>query len=339
MPARAERHEPSERPRWRGGGAAGIFGPSGSSLPAPNPASRIRSRLTTPDRWFVLTVLLPERSPDRELLGEVLLALGGSSVVEDGSGITTYLPPPTDVDEMLQRAGAAVREAVGQGPAPELAWRWQANEDWAREWKRGLEPRAITERLVVKPTWTGWDAAPGQVVIDIDPQMAFGTGEHATTRGCLRLLDRHAGPRDRVLDVGSGSAILAIAAALLGAREVIAVEYDPDANLNARENLERNGVADRVGLIEAMADAELLDDLGSFDLILANILSGVIRPLLPAFRSSLPTGGRLIVSGILQTEAEHVLHDARAAGFRLVEEDREEEWWSALLTPEGSSPA
>jgi ribosomal protein L11 methyltransferase len=174
-------------------------------------------------------------------------------------------------------------------------------------------------------------------VVDIDPQMAFGTGEHATTRGCLRLLDDALRPGDRVLDVGSGSAILAITAAMLGAAEAIAVEYDPDANLNARENLERNGVEERVRIVEAMADPALLRELGRFDLLLANILSGVIRPLLPSFRQALggDPHGRLIVSGILRTEAPGVMHDAEAAGFRVVRIDEEEEWWSALLCPAG----
>jgi ribosomal protein L11 methyltransferase len=117
---------------------------------------------------------------------------------------------------------------------------------------------------------------------------------------------------------------------------VVAVEYDPDANLNARENLEANGVADRVRIVEAMADDGLLAELGGFDLILANILSGVIRPLLPAFHRTLggSPAGRLIVSGILRTESPDVVHDASAAGFRVERVDEEEEWWSALLVPE-----
>jgi ribosomal protein L11 methyltransferase len=166
--------------------------------------------------------------------------------------------------------------------------------------------------------------------------MAFGTGEHATTRGCLRLLDGTVRPGDRVLDVGSGSAILAIAAALLGAGEVVAVEYDPDANLNARDNLVQNGVERRVTILERMADPRLIEELGTFDLITANILSGVIRPLLPAFREALrgSDGGRLIVSGILQTERDEVVAAATAAGFVVDEEDREDEWWSARLNVE-----
>ncbi|HEX5724548.1 MAG TPA: 50S ribosomal protein L11 methyltransferase [Longimicrobiaceae bacterium] len=288
-----------------------------------------------PARWLVLAV----RAPSSELAGLVadgLLALGGAAVEERGDRLVTYLLPPDDPDAFAAEARARFAEWLPAGAPVELAWEWQEDRDWAAEWKRGLHPREVTPRLVVKPTWTEWEARPGQVVLDVDPQMAFGTGEHATTRGCLRLLDAALRPGDRVLDVGSGSAILAIAAARLGAREAVAVEYDPDANLNARENLERNGVADRVRIVEAMADAPLLRALGSFDLVLANLLSGVIRPLLPAFREALngSPAGRLIVSGILRAEHAEVVRDARAAGFRVEGVDEEEDWWSALLRPE-----
>lgn len=285
-----------------------------------------------PDRWLVLTVGLD--SPELgDLVAEELIALGGSSVVEHAGLLTTYLPAPLDPKAVTERAREALAAALPAGAAVRIAWEWQQDEDWAREWKRGLRPREITPRLVVKPSWTEWTAAEGQIVIDVDPQMAFGTGEHATTRGCLRLLDGAVREGDRVLDVGSGSAILAIAAARLGAREVVAVEYDPDANLNARENLVRNGVDDRVSILERMADPALLQGLDAFDLIVANILSGVIRPLLPAFRLALAAAAepRLIVSGILQTEAEEVLRASADAGFVLEREDREDEWWSALL--------
>jgi ribosomal protein L11 methyltransferase len=289
-----------------------------------------------PERWLVLTV----RMADPELLplaAEVLVGRGSWAVEEADGGVVTYVPEPRDPEAYVAELREALAEELPAESAPQVSWRWQANEDWAAKWREGLAPRQVTERIVVKPTWTEWEARRGQVVVDIDPQMAFGTGEHATTRGCLRLLDDALRSGDRVLDVGSGSAILAITAAMLGAAEVIAVEYDPDANLNARENLERNGVEDRVRIIEAMADPPLLAELGRFDLLLANILSGIIRPLLPAFRDALGGSpqGRLIVSGILRTEAPAVMHDAEAAGFRIVRIDEEEEWWSALLCPVG----
>ncbi|MDB4952387.1 MAG: Ribosomal protein methyltransferase [Gemmatimonadetes bacterium] len=269
------------------------------------------------------------------LAAEALVEQGSWAVQEDGGAILTWIPDPADPDAVLAELGAHVRANLPDGVEPRLSFHWQANEDWARKWKDGLGPRRVTDRLVVKPTWTEWEAEPGQVVLDVDPQMAFGTGEHATTRGCLRLLDSVVRDGDRVLDIGSGSAILAIAAVRLGAAEAVAVEYDPDANLNARENVEQNGVLGRVVIVEAMADAALLAGFGRFDVVLANILSGVIRPLLPAFRDALAgaPGGRLIVSGILRAEHEDVVRDAAAAGFRVEKVDEEDEWWSALLRP------
>ncbi|CAN5767598.1 50S ribosomal protein L11 methyltransferase [soil metagenome] len=290
--------------------------------------------MSAPDRWFVVSARVPSRDL-LPLVAEGLLVLGGASVLEQGDSVSTFLPPPADPEAFAREAREQLAQMLPDGVPLEIEWRWHPNEDWAATWKQGLQPRRITERLVVKPTWTSWDAEPHQIVLDIDPQMAFGTGEHATTRGCLRLLDGVLRSGDRVLDVGSGSAILAIAAARLGAGEVIAVEYDPDANLNARENLEHNCVHDNVRVIEAMADAELLSTLGPFDVVLANILSSIIRPLLPAFHQAVrgAAEGRLIVSGILRSEHPDVVRDALAAGFRVERVDEEEEWCSALLVP------
>jgi ribosomal protein L11 methyltransferase len=256
-------------------------------------------------------------------------------VQEEDEALTTWLPITGDPEPLAALAEEAVTRALGAGVR--LAWEVREGEDWAATWRRGLEPRRVSPRLVVKPTWSDYEPRSGERVVEIDPQMAFGTGEHATTRGCLRLLDGCAREGDRVLDVGSGSAVLAIAAALLGAGDVVAVEYDADANLNARENLERSGVADRVRLVELLADPAWIAGAGRFDLILANILSGVIVPLLPSLHAALGARpeGRLIVSGILRTEAERVCAAARGAGFAVEAVDEEEEWWSALLRPEG----
>jgi ribosomal protein L11 methyltransferase len=291
--------------------------------------------VSAPARWLVVSVRVNDAEL-RPLAAEAMMERG-SAVQEDGDALVTYLAEPADPDAAAEGLRRLVADALPDGIAAEVSWTWRADEDWAATWKAGLGPREVTPRLVVKPTWTEWAAKPGQIVLDVDPQMAFGTGEHATTRGCLRLLDAVVRDGDRVVDVGSGSAILAIAAVRLGAAEAVAIEYDPDANLNAVENVEQNGVAGRVRIVEAMADAPLLAAHAPADLLLANILSGVIRPLLPSFRDTIAASAdpRLIVSGILRTEAPDVVRDAEAAGFRVDRVDEEEEWWSALLRPVG----
>lgn len=285
--------------------------------------------MKAPKNWLVLTASMPSDDPLRELLGEGLLALGGLSVLEESESLTTYLALDRDPEVTVEEARHFLAEWIADD-VPPLTWRVQPNEDWEREWRRGLQPRKVSSRFVVKPSWTTWQVGEGEVVLEIDPQMAFGTGEHATTRGCLRLLDEALQAGDRVLDIGSGSGILSIAAAKAGASEVVAIEYDPDANVNARENIERNGVADRIVLREELADPQGIRALGHFDLVIANILSGVIIPLLPAIWSLLEPGGRLITSGVLRSERAMFVEAARGAGFSVVKEDTEEEWLSVV---------
>jgi len=158
--------------------------------------------------------------------------------------------------------------------------------------------------------------------------MAFGTAEHGTTRGALRLLDRALAPGERVLDVGAGSAILAVAAALLGAADVVAIEGDPIASEYARENIERNVVEGRVRWIEAWADPALLRRLGPADGVLANIESGVLRRLLPGLWDALRPGGWLILSGLPAEEWEGFAHDVVQGGFVLEATDEDGEWRS-----------
>lgn len=294
-----------------------------------------------PDKWFVLTVRPPSEEAAAEF-AEALIALGGTAVEEERGRLTTYLPPPADPDRFVRDARDRLRDLAPGTPA-ELRWEWRENEDWSEAWRRGLTPRRVGRRLIVAPSWTEPEPRPGDVVLRIDPQMAFGTGEHASTRGVLRLLEAEIRTGDRVLDVGAGSGILAIAAALLGAGDVLAAECDADAVANARENLERNGVAGRVELVERRVDDAFLDALGPgrFELIVANVLSGVLVPLLPSFRRSVgdrPPArrpGRLILGGILAREARDVVAAAMRAGFGAIAEDVEEEWWSAAFEARG----
>ena len=248
-------------------------------------------------------------------LADALVALGGRAVEERDGWFVTHLPEPPDSDAFI--ASVAHRLGHALGTPVTVAFGWCDTQDWAETWKRGLGPRRLTPRLWVTPSWEPAAAGPGDVVVVVDPGMAFGTAEHGTTRGVLRLLDRALVPGDRVLDVGSGSAILAVAAALLGAREVVAVEGDLIAGDYARENIERNRVRDRVRWIEAWADVGLLGTLGPTDGILANIECAVLRRLLAGFHDALRPGGWMILSGIPADEWESFAHDVVHAGFDL----------------------
>jgi ribosomal protein L11 methyltransferase len=265
-----------------------------------------------------------------DALAAALIELGGRAVEDRDGWLVTHFPEPEDPKGFLAGIGPTLEDLVA---APlELAHDWRDPEDWAESWKRGLAPRRITPRLWVTPSWERAPAQPGDVVVVVDPGMAFGTAEHGTTRGALRLLDRALTRGERVLDVGSGSAILAVAAALLGAGEVIAVEGDPVTREYAQENIERNGVADRVRWVEQWADPALLRSLGPADGILANIESGVLRRLMSGLWDALRPGGWLVLSGIPAEEWDGFSHDVVQAGFVRGESEEDAGWRSGRFT-------
>src|SRR6185503_17955519 len=170
------------------------------------------------------------------------------------------------------------------------------------------------------------DLDPTRTVV-IDPGMAFGTGDHASTLGVLRLMQRVLEPGIVVADLGAGSAVLSIAAARLGASRVFAIELDGDALGNAQENIDRNGVSDVVHLFEGDAEV-LLPLVAPVDLIVANIISSVLVELLPLMARALPPGGFAVLGGMLHDEEPAILDIVAADGWRVVESDTEEDWWS-----------
>ncbi|HSG08239.1 MAG TPA: 50S ribosomal protein L11 methyltransferase [Longimicrobiales bacterium] len=280
-------------------------------------------------RWLEVAVRSPDAGELEVLLSEGLVALGGRAVQERDGWYVTHVPEPADVGEFLARVRASCGELTGT--EVELASMWCAHEDWAETWKRGLEPRHLTDRLVVTTTWHPVEERPGQVVLVIDPGMAFGTAEHGTTRGCLRLLDAIVGEGERILDVGAGSGILGIAAARLGAVDVLALEGDPLAVEALAENVELNRAADRVAWRTEWATVESLASLGPRDGVVANIESGILRPLLPGFSAAVKAGGWLILSGILADEWEEMRTDTERNGFRHSVVDQDGEWRSGLF--------
>ena len=289
------------------------------------------SSVATPERWLVLSV--DSISPMAlELLVEPLLDLGASGVHEVDGRLITYLPPPVDPEAFVRQAQDTLREVTGL-PDIALAWSWQEHRDWSVLWRQGLGPRTITQRLVVTPSWCEARAPEGAVVVTIDPGMAFGTAEHETTRGALRLLDRALSPGDKLLDAGCGSAILAISAVRLGALEVLAVDTDPYACEAARENAAVNGVTHSVRVERVEVTPDWLQGRGPYDGILANIQAGVLVPLLEGFAGALRSGGWLILSGITEEEWIGVSRSAALLAFGLEDVDEEGEWRSGWFTP------
>jgi len=215
-------------------------------------------------------------------------------------------------------------QAFGLGPIGDLRVREIKEEAWLETWKASFKPIRIGAFLV-RPTWS--DADPGDaVVLSLDPGMAFGTGLHPTTQGCLRALSRIDITGKRVADVGTGSAILAIACAKRGAREVVAVDIDEVAVREARENVKRNDVAISLGV----GSAGDLD--GPFDFVLANIVAAVLQKIAPDLEAHLAPKGTLIVAGIIATEEDETRAAFEATGLRAVSRDQDGDWVSLDLT-------
>ena len=207
------------------------------------------------------------------------------------------------------------------------------DEDWSENWKKYYKPFRIGTHLVVRPTWEAYEAAPGDLVIELDPGMAFGTGTHETTSMCMQLLEKHLQEGMRVMDVGTGSGILAIAAARLGAREVLAIDIDPAAVKVARENIALNHVRDRVRAVEGdLCKSEAMP----CDLAVANIVADAIRMLAAPLTRHLKKGGLLICSGIIREREQDVLEAALAAGYAVADRLEKGEWVALALRNEAA---
>lgn len=257
---------------------------------------------------------------DRAAVINALFAAGVEGVQELDDEVVTHI---RDVDrvrvtESLRRVDA--RAEVDFMPTPAT--------DWTAEWRTRIAAHRL-DGLVVTPPWLAEEHDESERIV-IDPGMAFGTGEHETTRGVIRLMQRVIRSGDVVADLGAGSAVLAIAAARLGARRVIAIELDPDAIGNAEENVARNGVQDRVSVIEGDAFA-LLPLVAPVRVVVANIVSSVLLALLPVVEQALTADGVAILSGILLDERTQMESALRAGGWRLLETDQEGMWWSATI--------
>src|SRR5438105_2347723 len=238
--------------------------------------------------WISLRI-----TPDANRDGVIaaLFESGSQGIQEDGPAVVTHFPADARIAEIrgaVLEADPYAAIAIGETPATDYS-----------QWRASVGAHRVGE-LIIAPPWLASAHDPSKTIV-IDPVMAFGTGEHATTRGVIRLMQGAVRPGDVVADLGAGSGVLSIAAARLGASRVAAVEIDYDSIANADENVRVNGVSERVEVIEGDA-AIILPLLAPVRLVLANIISSVLLEMLPMIRSSLVVGGEVILSGILVEE-------------------------------------
>ncbi|MDF9409290.1 50S ribosomal protein L11 methyltransferase [Pelotomaculum isophthalicicum JI] len=236
--------------------------------------------------------------------------------------VKSYFPVNQGLNRRLSNFHRAL-ELLAFNPVPRVSTRRIADEDWANAWRAYYKPVRAGQRLVVKPSWVEWSGKEGDLVIEMDPGMAFGCGTHTTTLLCLRLLEMHVHSGATVYDVGTGSGILAVAAAKLGAGRVTATDLDETACQVALENVARNQAARIVRVVQG----NLLDLVkGQADLIVSNIIADVIINLIPDASRALVPGGIFIASGIIRDRAEEVRAAMEAYGLAVRDQLCEGHW-------------
>lgn len=295
------------------------------------------------NKWLEMRLAVPDQAAD--LVAQTLMDLGSTGVTAAEKVLDTFVVPapdaltndpvlrayfvyPDSVTALCQELQQALSELAGI--YPELAdvrldYRELADHDWASDWQQHFPPFRVGQRLVICPSWIDWPASDDEVILTLDPGQAFGTGTHATTSLCLDALAEHFAsdrPPRRVLDVGTGSGILAMAAAALGADAVIACDIDRDACRVAAENVAQNRLAEKITITD-----EPLEKIGGrHDLVLANILAAENIRLAPALVERIALQGRLVLSGILIEQEQQVLDGFGSFPLRLLSTSHRDEW-------------
>lgn len=240
--------------------------------------------------------------------------------------VRAYLPADERAAETVRHLEEALWHLGRMRYIGALQVEERAEEDWANAWKEHYHVHHIGRHLVIRPSWRPYERGPEDIVIDLDPGMAFGTGLHPSTQLTLIALEEEIRPGMRVLDLGTGSGILTIAALRLGAAAVVALDVDDVAISAARGNIARNDLSAAVTLGVGSLGTEEARALGEFDLIAANIIARIIADLAPEFARHLRPGGRLIASGIIMDRREEVVAALTGAGLTITGQETAGDW-------------
>jgi len=265
----------------------------------------------------------------------LLSQLGFEGFWEDEALLRCYMHESRWSERLGQEIERTIRLLLPSSahPVPELRIQRIVDQNWNEQWERSIQPIRLTPDVIVAPTWQPCQPEPGTLLLRIDPKMAFGTGYHESTRLAAALLRRYLTPSMRVLDLGTGTGILAILAVKSGASHAVAVDIDEWSFANASENALLNDCAHRITVLQG--GMEVVPPR-SFDLILANIQLTVIARLLAELRHRLEPEGVLILSGLLKQESKEIAGLLQESGLKALEECAEQDWIALAVTP--SSP-
>ena len=282
--------------------------------------------------WHELSILVPYEyvEPISYLFDRY--GHGMSIEIQDEKEVLlrTYLPSTSR--QRLAHIEVGVKLAGLLQPIGDLNVRALTDdEDWQNSWKSHFSLLKLGRNLVIRPSWVDYKPLETELVIDLDPGLAFGTGYHPTTYTCLEVLERLIKPDFAVLDVGTGSGILAVAAAKLGAREVLALDTDPVAVKSAKQNFQRSHLGDQVVAIQGSVPHKLVMD-SYYDLVLANISARAISERAESLSPTLKAGGYLVASGIISDQRDTAEDGLKSSGFAILEACIKEDWVTLICS-------
>jgi len=288
-------------------------------------------------RWVEITIEATDAAVDAVTSIMMAQGCGGTAVTQvidtpsqNQTDVIGYLP----VDDRLEDRLQAIRRGITSLPdfglelrSDGIGIKWVADEDWANAWKQHFHPIRMG-RIVIKPSWEDFEPEAGDIIVDIDPGMAFGTGNHPTTELCILALQDYIKGGETVLDMGVGSGILAMVAAKLGAAKIVGLDIDSVAVEVARENVKNAGLDDAIEIDRA--ETPLAFD-GQADIVVANIIAKVIIDMAPDLAAKVKPGGILIASGIIADRAPNVIAALESAGLSFIEQRVEADWVALVL--------
>lgn len=255
------------------------------------------------------------------------------------ASVTVYLPNNAQGSDMLSSCTLSMNELKALDKdnkfgTLEIKLSGINETDWANNWKKYFKPLNVGNKLLIKPSWENIDSTNGRIVLEIDPESSFGTGQHNTTKLCLELLEKYLESGDRQLDIGSGSGILSVAGYLLGANDCTAVDIDENSvNISKQNALKNNIPSDKFtafcgNILSDLSLRETISENGKFDILTANIVADVLIAMSPIFKSFMKSDAVIIISGIISERCNEVFKAMENEGFSLVEK-RESELWVA----------